>query len=148
MNGYGDERSLSAGAAIWLVRLALVAASIAALWRAVRVQETAQRIFSSNFRYTAASYWVDIALFAGAGLAFGLALRIPFPRPRVAWGRLVFVPLALLPAAHLWVLIDVPKAPRFLLHDLWLDSYGVVAVGAALAGVAVASAVGARRGKV
>ena len=148
MNGYGDERSRTAGFAIWLVRLVLVAASIVALWQAVRAYEEHLRVYSSTFRYPAASYWTAVALFAGAGLAFGLALRIPFPRPRVAWGRFVFVPLALVPAVHLWVTLGLESAPRFLRNLFWFDSSEVAFVGAALAGVAVASSIGARRGKV
>jgi hypothetical protein len=146
-SGY-EERRLFAGWAIWLVRLGLVAGSGFALWGAARGHADFLTIPSTDIQNEASRFWVVVGLFALAGLAFGLAVRIPFARPRTAWGRLAFVVLALVPAAHLWILVGLDGAPDFLRHPFWFDEWSVVQASAALAGVAAASAIGARRAKV
>jgi hypothetical protein len=49
---------------------------------------------------------------------------------------------------HWWLVWSVePASPAFLHQALWFDELPVVQVAAALAGVGLASAIGARRGK-
>jgi len=149
VDGYGGRR-LTAGWAIWLVRLLLVAGSAVALWGAARIHADFLTVASADVSDKAPLFWEVIGLFAAAGLAFGLALRIPFPRPRPAWGRLVFLLVALMPAEHLWTVIGVGLEgdPTFLRSLFWFDEWSVVHVAAALAGVAAAGVIGARRAKV
>lgn len=149
MSGY-EERQLSAGWAIWLVRFGLVAGSGLALWGAARGHADLLTVPSADVQNEVSRFWAVVGLFALAGLAFGLAVRIPFARPRMAWGRLVFVALALVPSAHLWIVIGVglDGSPSFLRRLFWFDGWSVVHASAVLAGVAAASAVGARRAKV
>jgi hypothetical protein len=146
-SGY-EDRQLFAGWVIWLVRLGLVAGSAFALWGAARGYADFQAIAAADVPSEPGRFWTVVGLFVVAGLALGLAVRIPFPRPRTAWGRIVFVVIALAPAAHLWTLVGLDAAPDFLRHPFWFDEWPVVQASAVLAGVAVASAVGARRGKV
>ena len=146
-SGY-EDRQLFAGWVIWLVRLGLVAGSGFALWGAARGYADFLKIDAADVPSEPGRFSAVVGLFVVAGLALGLALRIPFPRPRTAWGRIVFVVIALAPAAHLWILVGLDAAPDVLRHPIWFDGWPVVQASAVLAGVAVASAVGARRGKV
>jgi len=94
-----------------------------------------------------ARFWAVVGLFVVAGVAFGIAVRYPFPRPRVAFGRAFFVILMLLPAVHAWFTLADPitGAPDWLLGPYWFDELELVDISAVLAGVAAASAIGARR---
>ena len=62
-------------------------------------------------------------------------------------GRAVFVVFMLLPAIHAWLMLTDPIAatPDWLLGPYWFDELEIVDIGAVLAGVAAASAIGARR---
>ena len=142
---YGDE-SFTAGWFIWFVRLCLVGGAGLGLWGATILQG---RVVSAGaFRLDVSSFWRMVGLVLLAGFAFGVAVRIPFPRPRMAWGRVVFVAIGLIPAAHWWLVWSVqPGGPAVLHEAFWFDELPIVQVSAALAGVGLASAIGARRGK-
>jgi hypothetical protein len=143
---YGEE-SFTAGWFIWLVRIVLVGISAFTLWGALR-SEGRFRALSAGSDVDAALFWQMVGLCAAAGAAFCLAVRIPFPRPRVAWGRIVFLVIGLIPAIH-WYLLNVvrPDVPSGILGLAWFDAVGAIQIGAALGGVGFASAIGARRGK-
>ena len=144
---YRDD-GLTAGWFIWLVRIGLLAVTAFTLWGAVRTEGEFQFSWAPDFRSVAPSFWQMVGLLAAAGAAFGLAVRIPFPRPRVAYGRIVFVIVGLAPAIHWW-LVWVIRPGGSTLSDraFWFDDVTVVQVGATLAGVGFASAIGARRAK-
>lgn len=146
---YADDRYLTAGGAAWLVRIVLVVGAGAALWYATELQAEARAAGTGPFAIdeVAWRFWAVVGLLFAAGFAFCVAVRFPFPRPLTAWGRVVFVLVALLPAAHAWVALAVEPAgwPELVLGPHWFDDALVVHVGAALAGVAAASAIGARR---
>ena len=142
---YGD-RSLTAGWFIWMVRLCLIGGSTLSLWGATIVER--HLADPAAFRLNESRFWTMVGLLLLAGFAFGVAVRIPFPRRRTAWGRVVFVAVGLLPAIHWWLVGWVkPGGPPFLREIFWFDELAIVQVGAALAGVGLASAIGARRGK-
>jgi hypothetical protein len=142
----------TAGISAWLVRALLVVASGLFLWWAADIAVVVQADLAPRAELAeplspdAVRFWWSIALFALAGLGFGLATRFPFPRPRFAFGRLLFAVVALAPAVHLWQLWSA-REPRdgVFGRAFWFDDPSVVVVGAVLAGVAVASGVGARR---
>jgi hypothetical protein len=138
----------TAGLAMWLVRLTLVGASGAALWGAQRLAVDLQRT-SFRGRYDPGSYARSIGLFVVAGLVFGIAVRIPFPRPRISWGKPVLAAIAFGPAAHRWYVSDLPPlaSSGVLTQRYWFDAPAIGWIGAVLAGVALAAAIGARRGK-
>jgi hypothetical protein len=138
----------TAGLVMWLVRLTLVGASGAALWGAQRFAVDLQRT-SFRGRYDPGSYARSIGPFILAGFLFGVAVRIPFPRPRISWGKPVLAAVALGPAVHRWYVSDLPPlaSSGFLTEHYWFDSLAIGAIGAVLAGVALAAAIGARRGK-
>jgi hypothetical protein len=139
------EEGLTAGWFIWLVRVVLLAVAAFTLWGAINSEH---RFGLTPSQADAPPFWQMVGLFAAAGAAFGLAVRIPFPRPRVALGRIVFVIVGLAPAIHAWLLWIVrPDGPDLFRRVYWFDEAAVVQVGAALAGVGFASAIGARRGK-
>jgi hypothetical protein len=148
---YPDDRSLSAGVYIWLIRLGCVAVAAAAIWYALKVYGEALVKSASEFQSDPilAKHWEVVGLLALSGFAFCVALRIPFPRPRIAWTRLVFVVVALVPAFHLWLAFDhrLDDAPSWVLGPYWLDGWEVAHIGAVLAGVAFAAGIGARRAK-
>ena len=138
----------TAGASAWLVRAMLLVASGFFLWWGSAVYGdflVEQRV---NFRLDVAGFWGAVVLLILSGLAFGLATRFPFPRPRYAFGRLVLAVVALAPAIHVWwaVLRGLPVR-GVLGRVFWFDSPEVAFIGAALAGVAIASGVGARRAR-
>jgi hypothetical protein len=142
---YGDE-SFTAGWFIWLVRLCLIAGTALGLWGSTILQSHV--VDRPDLSPDASSFWRMVGLLLIAGFAFCVAVRIPFPRPRMAWGRVVFVAVGLVPAVHWWLVWSVePASPAFLHQALWFDELPVVQVAAALAGVGLASAIGARRGK-
>ena len=143
MSEYSDLQYRSAGAVVWGIRLALVAVTAVAAWFALEIRSRQV----SDAPIDEARFWAVVGLFVVAGTAFGIAVRYPFPRPRVAWGRLIFVLLMLLPAVHAWFTLSEPVtgAPSWLLGPYWFDQLEVVDIGAVLAGVAAASAIGARR---
>jgi len=142
---YGQE-SFTAGWFIWLVRLVLIGVSTFTLWGALRSEERFRALTSSGV--DAGLFWQMVGLCAAAGAAFCLAVRVPFPRPRLAWGRILFLVFGLLPAIH-WYLLNVvrPDVPSGILGAAWFDAVGAIQVSAALGGVGLASAIGARRGK-
>jgi len=144
---YGEE-SFTAGWFIWLVRLVLVGISGFTLWGALRSQGRLGPLPTSRFAGDVGLFWQMAGLFAAAGAAFCLAVRVPFPRPRVAWGRIVFLIVGFLPAIH-WYLLTVvrPDVPSGILGAAWFDAVGAIQVGATLGGVGIASGIGARRGK-
>jgi hypothetical protein len=149
---YPDDRSISAGAYIWLVRIACVAVAAAAVWYALKVHADALVASVAEFRPDQpilAKHWVVVGHLALAGFAFCVAVRLPFPRPRIAWSRLVFVVIALVPAIHLWLAFDhhLDDAPSWVLGPYWFDGYEVAHIGATFAGVALAAGIGARRAK-
>ena len=145
---YGQE-SFTAGWFIWLVRGVLVVVSAFTLWGA----EQALAEFSfGDLRFgppDAGLFWKMVGLCAASGAAFCLAVRVPFPRPRVAWGRVVFLLIGLVPAFHWYLMtyVRIPDAVNALAIPRWFDANPVIQVGAALGGVGLASAIGARRGK-
>jgi hypothetical protein len=142
---YGDESS-SAGWFIWLVRLCLIGGTALGLWGTTILQARLLRAGAAHLDVT--SFWRLVGLLVIAGFAFGVAVRIPFPRPRIALGRIIFVAIGLIPAVHWWLVWSVqPGGPAFLHQAFWFDELPVVQVGAALAGVGLASGIGARRGK-
>jgi hypothetical protein len=144
---YGQE-SFTAGWFIWLVRIVLVGISGFTLWGAIRSQSELGVLTTSRFTGDVGLFWQMVGLCAASGAAFCLAVRVPFPRPRLAWGRIVFLAAGLVPAIH-WYLLTVvrPDVPSGILGSAWFDAVNVIQVGATLGGVGLASAVGARRGK-
>lgn len=145
MSEYVDERFMHAGARAWIVRLVLVILAVTALWGAIEVRNEGAPAAGSAFE--PASFWATVGLFFAVGLTFGIAVRYPFPRPRVAWGRFIFVFAMLLPAVHLWFVLAEPivTPSGWIVGPYWFDAPEVADVGAVLAGVAAASAPGARR---
>jgi hypothetical protein len=148
---YPDDRSISAGVYIWLFRIACVAAAAAAVWYALKVHTDALARSVSAFQANPLldKHWEVVGLLAFAGFAFCVALRIPFPRPRIAWSRLVFVLVAMVPAIHVWLALDhhLDDAPSWVLGPYWFDGWEITHIGAVLAGVSLAAGIGARRGK-
>jgi hypothetical protein len=148
---YPDDRSLTAGFSIWVIRIACVAGAAAAVWYALKLQSDALAREAAELRFDPilAKHWWVVGLLALAGFAFCVAVRIPFPRPRVAFGRIVFVVVALVPAVHVWLLLDrrLEDAPSWVRGPYWFDGWEVAHVGAVLAGVALAAGIGARRAK-
>jgi hypothetical protein len=149
---YPDDRSISAGVYIWLFRLACVGVSAAAVWYALKVHADAFAGSVSAFQArdeVLAKHWEVVGLLALSGVAFCVALRIPFPRPRIAWSRLVFVAVALVPAIHVWLALDhrLDDVPSWVMGPYWFDGWEVAHIGGVLAGVALASGIGARRAK-
>jgi hypothetical protein len=148
---YPDDRSISAGVYIWLIRLGCVAVAAAAVWYALKLQTDALAKEAAEFRFdpVLSKHWPIVGILALAGFAFCIALRIPFPRPRIAWSRLLFVLVALIPAAHVWLFFDgrLDDASSWVRGPYWIDGWEVAHVGAVLAGVALAAGIGARRAK-
>jgi hypothetical protein len=149
---YPDDRSLSAGVYIWLVRIACVAVAAGAIWYALKMHADALAKAVSEFQGldpVLAKHWSIVGLLALAGFAFCVALRIPFPRPRIAWSRLVFFGVGLVPATHVWLVLDrrLDDAPSWVHGPYWFDGWEAVHIGAVLAGVALAAGIGARRAK-
>jgi hypothetical protein len=129
-----------------------VAVAAAAVWYALKVHADALAKAVSGFQGlnpVLAKHWSVAGLLALAGFALCVALRIPFPRPRIAWSRLVFVVIALVPAIHVWLSLDhhLEDAPSWVLGPYWFDGWEVAHVGAVLAGVALAAGIGARRAR-
>jgi hypothetical protein len=146
MSEYADDRYLYASRKAWLVRLVLLLLTGAAVWAALDVRSGGPPAVDAPV-FDAGRFWTVVGLFFIAGFAFGVAVRYPFPRPRIAWGRFVFVVAMLLPAVHVWFLLADPiaGAPEWLLGPYWFDQIEVADIGALLAGVGAASAIGARR---
>ena len=153
-----ERATVTAGVSAWLVRaLLLVAAGLFLWWGQSQASVLGAdmtpssdlvELLPTGDRTEAARFWWSIALFALAGLGFGLATRFPFPRPRFAVGRLLLAAVGLAPAVHSWAYLrsDGPR-DGLLARGYWFDDLTVIVVGAALAGVAIASGVGARRGR-
>ncbi len=151
MSEYPDDRSISAGVYVWLIRLGCVGASAVAVWYALKVHADAVLAEAEAFDFDPilSKHWWVVGLFALAGFAFCVAVRIPFPRPRIALGRIVFVLIALVPAVHVWLYFDgrLDDAPGWVRGPYWIDGWEVAHVGAVLAGVALAAGIGARRAR-
>lgn len=137
------RKAAVAGTSAWLVRGMLLVAALF-LFRWAQSAFVDYRATSDGFRYEPSGFAGTIALFVAAGLAFGLAIRYPFSEARFAWTRLVFAGVALVPALHVWLLLEGPGG-GLLGRPYWFDGFAMVQTGAVLAGVAVASGVGARR---
>jgi hypothetical protein len=154
-----ERATATAGVSAWLVRaLLLVAAGLFLWWgqgqasvlRAdLLAPTTSETTLAAGIDPEATRFWSSIVLFALAGLGFGLATRFPFPRPRFAIGRLLLAFVGLVPALHFWFYRrgQGPREGGLLGQGYWFDDLAVIVVGAALAGVAIASGVGARRGR-
>jgi hypothetical protein len=141
-----EGAQVTAGISAWLVRALLVVASGLFLWWGRQMWSDFRFEPNADFAFGWVRFWWTMALFALAGLGFGLATRFPFPRPRFAIGRLVLAVVALLPAVHFWQLWGTGELREGVLwRTFWFDDPSVMLVGAVLAGVAVASGVGARR---
>jgi hypothetical protein len=132
------------GMSAWLVRAMLLVAALFLFWWAQGAGDELQLTSRAYFRLDGADLAGSVVLFVLAGLAFGLATRFPFPEPRFAWGRLAFAILALVPAVHFWFLLS-GTADGVLGRFFWFDGFVTVQIGAVLAGVSIASGVGARR---
>jgi hypothetical protein len=131
------------GTSAWLVRgMLLVAALFMFRWAQGSFLDF-QRASAAKFRFDLGGLAGVMALFVLAGLAFGLSIRYPFSGARFAWSRLVFSAIALVPAAHLWLVLS-GTADGLLGRQFWFDGFAMVQIGAVLAGVAIASGVGAR----
>lgn len=131
-----------AGMSAWIVRAMLLVAALFLLWWAQEAFGAFERVSATRSRYDRGDLVSVVVLFAAAGLGFGLAIRFPFPEPRFAWGRLLFAAVALIPATHLWLLLA--GSAGVLGRAYWFDGFTMVQIGAVLAGVSVASGVGAR----
>lgn len=132
------------GMSAWLVRAMLLVAALFLFWWGQGAADDLQLTSRAYFSFDGTDLAGVVALFLLAGLAFGLATRFPFPEPRFAWGRLAFAILALVPAAHFWFLLS-GSADGVLGRPFWFDGFVTVQIGAVLAGVSIASGVGARR---
>jgi hypothetical protein len=133
----------TAGVSAWLVRGMLLVAALFLFWWAQGAFEDFRVVSMANFRYDGGHFARVVSLFVLAGLAFGLAIRFPFPEPRFAWGRLAFAIVALVPAVHVWFVLSGP-GPGVLGVNFWFDGFATVQIGATLAGISIASGVGAR----
>lgn len=131
------------GMSAWLVRAMLLVSALFLFWWAQGASADYRLVSRAFFRFDGGDLAGVVALFAMAGLAFGLAIRFPFPEPRFAWGRLAFAVVALVPAVHFWYVLS-GTGQGVLGRLYWFDGLAMVQIGAVLAGVAVASGVGAR----
>lgn len=131
-----------ASAMVWAVRIVALAVTVALLrWTSQNLTALHR---SPSFNYDSGLFWRIQTAFVLAGLAFAIATRFPFPRPRYAWSRLVIAGIVMVPAVHIWYLLDGHPGTGFLSKIYWFDSitfYG----WALLAGVAVGAGFGARR---
>jgi hypothetical protein len=133
----------------WVVRVALVALAIAGFWLAGLAQERFLRVAAAAVRFDLRLWTATITPVVLAGVCFTAAIRYPWPAGGFAWSRLFLAGLALVPAMHLSLLRWSPQLgwsdPAFLFAYRWFDDGVTPAVGAVLAGVAIASGFGAGR---
>ena len=133
-----------AGVSAWLVRGMLFLAALFLFRWAQGALIDYERESAGLFRHEMSGFFGVVALFLLAGIAFGLASRYPFPEARFAWSRLAFSAVALVPAVHLWYVVS-GTGEGLLARYFWFDDLAMVQIGAVLAGVSIASGVGARR---
>jgi hypothetical protein len=137
-------------AAVWLLRGGFATVAGVALWQSQLALKRFDQILSTPFSALWGTWALAMALLALSGAAFTFAARVPFSPRGLAWVPLVLALVAALPVAHfpiLWVGTERHWPARFL-HTYWFDGFkgsGLPYVAAALVGVALASAIGARR---
>jgi hypothetical protein len=138
----GERRSSSI--TIWAVRIAALAIALALLWWSVRMEGEFRIQTAARFAFDWGWFWRIQAVNVVAGIAFVVAVRFPFSRPRFAWGRLVIAGLVFLPVVHVWFSFSVTSGPEFLRRFYWFDNVSSM-VWSILAGVAIGAGFGARR---
>jgi hypothetical protein len=138
-------------AVIWLLRGGFSTVAGVALWQSQLALKRFDQILSTRFSALWGTWALAMALLALSGAAFTFASRVPFSPRGLAWEPLVLAVLAALPVAHfpiLWVGTE-RHWPAPFLHTYWFDGWfrggGLPYVAGALVGVALASAIGARR---
>lgn len=141
--------AITGGVSAWLVRGMLIVSAAFLLWWGQNAFNDYERTLRASFGHGSVGFWGAVILFAASGLGFGLAIRYPFPEPAFAFGRLAFAVLALAPAVHVAYVfaLEPPIQESVLNRFFWFDDLAIVQIGAVLAGVAIASGVGARRGR-
>jgi hypothetical protein len=132
----------------FLVRAALALLAFWALWFAQDRFHAFSLHRAASLSYDNSLWLLSIGATIAAGLLFGLATWLPFTRIRYLPSRLLFAAAALGPVAHFWLIIlDHHVRPTgWLWRAYWFDlSVDVQFVFAALAGVAIASGIRAKR---
>jgi len=138
-----DPRSF-AGFTVWGVRILSLAIAIALLWWSTRLEREFQTGRAATFAFDWGRFWVIQAVYVMAGVAFGVAVRFPFTRPRFAWGRLLIAGIVFLPVVQVWYMFGVVNGLQLLRRaHWWLDV--PLAVWPILAGVAIGAGFGARQ---
>jgi hypothetical protein len=133
------------GTIIWLDRFVLLAIAASLPWWSGDLERQLQIRQATEFRFEWSWFWQIQAVYAIAGIAFVLAVRFPFPRPRYAWGRLLIAAIAILPVVHTWFSLSIDWGPRFL-RTFYILPNVPTPVWSILAGVAIGAGFGARRG--
>ena len=144
--------------ALWfrlLVRTALALLAFGALWFAAErfkatflrgAEVTSDRV-TTGLQYDGWSVLSWAVATVAAGLLFGLATGLPFAKVRFWPSRLLLAAAALIPLVHFWwTYLEGHGGPgAWYLGNYWFDSIAVQFELAALAGVAIASGLRAKR---
>ena len=138
--------------ALWFrffVRVALALLAFAVLSVAADRYQAFALDAAMNFRFDDWLWISWIGATVTAGLLFGLATWLPFTRIRYAWSRLLLAALPLAPIVQVWwVRYQLERngmADGWLVRADWLTDVTSQSVLAALAGVAIASGLRAKR---
>ena len=130
--------------AVWAVRVAGLAIVVALLWWSGRMEVDFRIRSAAEFAFDWGQFWRIQAVNIVAGIAFAVAVRFPFARPRFAWGRLLIAGIVFLPVVHLWYAVSLTSGPEFLRRFYGIENVAT-AVWSILAGVAIGAGFGARR---
>ena len=81
----GDRRFPSL--AVWTVRILVLAMAVALLYWSGQLEREFRGRTATEFAIDWGMFWLIEAVYVVAGMAFAVAVRVPFPRSRFAWGR-------------------------------------------------------------
>jgi hypothetical protein len=132
--------------ALWFAADRLTAAFVAQGHEVTGAEVTGTRV-AIKWTYDGSLWLSWIGVTVAAGLLFGLATWLPFAKIRVVPSRLLLAAVALVPVAHFWWadLEGHAASGDWLGRAYWFDAFTIQFVGAALAGVAIASGFRAKR---
>ena len=128
----------------WFRFLVRIALALLAFWMLSFASDryfAFRRDFSATFRFEDSLWLSWVGSTVAAGFLFGLATWLPFVTVRYLPSRLLLAAFALLPLAHFWIVVMGDAGwSGWLARLYWFDGAEAQSVLAALAGVALASA--------